>query len=80
MILSKEENLVEDKTLNEQTALHLAAESGCETTVKLLAEKRETMIETTDKHGNTPLFVAARYGRDSCVKTLIEKGAKTDKR
>ncbi len=56
------------------TALHLAAESGHESTCKLLIEKHAVVDATTDV-GFTPLNLACKSANDGVVKVLLAAGS-----
>jgi ankyrin repeat protein len=56
------------------TALHQAARSGYEDTVRLLVRKKAD-VNTRGGVGQTPLHLAARWGHENVVRLLLENGA-----
>eukprot|EP00091_Calanus_sinicus_P009742 TRINITY_DN22655_c0_g1_i1.p1 TRINITY_DN22655_c0_g1~~TRINITY_DN22655_c0_g1_i1.p1 ORF type:complete len:112 (-),score=38.00 TRINITY_DN22655_c0_g1_i1:3-338(-) len=62
-----------------RTSLHLAAERGLQTCLKMLLDQPGADVDARDlAGGRTPLFLAARNKHAECVKMLIENGANTD--
>jgi ankyrin repeat protein len=56
------------------TALHEAAASGHEATIRLLLE-RGANIETRDYRGITALHTAAAFGHEATTRLLLDYGA-----
>uniref|UniRef100_A0A6Q2YGP1 RHD domain-containing protein n=1 Tax=Esox lucius TaxID=8010 RepID=A0A6Q2YGP1_ESOLU len=72
-----------DPTLLDQdgrTALHLAALTGDDTTLRVLlghlGERYSHLVNTADYHGLYPLHLAVRKGGERCLRLLVEGGAK----
>lgn len=61
-----------------QTALHIAAETGDETTLRQLLQTNEYDIEARDKRRWTPLHTASFHGHSSCARRLLSHGAEAD--
>ena len=61
------------------TSLHLAAERGLQTCLKMLLDQPGADVNAKDlAGGRTPLFLAAKNKHAECVKMLIENGANPD--
>ncbi|KAI9804563.1 MAG: hypothetical protein M1833_006636, partial [Piccolia ochrophora] len=69
-----DESYVDAVDSAQQTALHWATISGCDTIVALLLEKGAD-IDAQDQFRCTALHSAASHGQDTTVTLLIEKGA-----
>jgi ankyrin repeat protein len=62
---------------NNNTALHLAAESGSLDIIKLLLDKGVS-VNLTNRDDSTPLHVSAKFGHLEATKALFERGAAVD--
>jgi len=61
------------------TSIHLAAERGLQTCLKMLLDQPGADVNAKDlAGGRTPLFLAAKNKHAECVKMLIENGANPD--
>jgi len=63
---------IESKDGNKRTALHHAASSGHDSTVRTLVENLDANKEAVDKEKQTALHHAALNGHDSTVRMLVE--------
>ena len=62
-----------------ETALHLAAQRGLQTCLKILLDQPDADVDVKDMSGGrTPLFLAATNKHAECVRMLIENGANLD--
>jgi len=58
-----------------ETALHLAAQRGLQTCLKILLDQPDADVDVKDMSGGrTPLFLAATNRHAECVRMLIENG------
>ena len=60
---------------NDSTPLHIAAEAGSISNVKLLVSDERDLLKAEDNQGRTPLHVACAYGYRNIVSFLLESGA-----
>jgi len=51
--------------------LHIAAQTGCDTIIRLLLLRHDLAINQQDDYGYTALHTACNYGRTSCVRLLL---------
>ncbi|GLB12364.1 hypothetical protein AtubIFM57258_010046 [Aspergillus tubingensis] len=77
LLLTRSNIRIEATTLNGQTPLSLAAESGQEGIVHMLLQ-RGASIETKNSDSQTPLSLAAANGHIRIVQMLLERGAATE--
>lgn len=56
------------------TALHLAADYGQDSIVRILLAHPDINVNPLDNHGATPLFWACRYGNTEVVRLLLQDG------
>ena len=56
------------------TALHEAAQAGCESACRTLIDEFDADMSATLLNGSLPIHLAAQYGRDSCVRLFLTKG------
>jgi len=76
-ILARRPGLVNIKANDGETALHKAANSGCEEVVKLLLANGAEVNAKSNK-GHTPLHRVAARGHKKIAELLLAKGAKVD--
>lgn len=75
-VRSKGKNVVVDsRTTDNQTCLHVACEFGKEEIVTLLVEKYKLDVNAVDANGWTPLHSACKGGHTKIVKILLSHGA-----
>ena len=60
---------------NDSTPLHIAAEAGSISNVKLLVSDERDLLKAEDNMGRTPLHIACAYGYRNIVSFLLESGA-----
>ena len=64
-----------------ETSLHLAAQRGLQTCLKILLEQPDADVDAKDMSGGrTPLYLAATNKQSQCARMLIENGASLDKK
>jgi len=78
-LVEKNSQLVNAKSNNGETLLHIAALSGQKDIMTLLVSKGSD-VEAKDNANNTPLTNAVRNGHFEAVKILVEKGANVNNR
>ena len=62
-----------------ETSLHLAAQRGMQTCLKILLEQPDADVDAKEMTtGKTPLYLAALNKHEECVRMLIENGANLD--
>ena len=62
-----------------ETSLHLAAQRGLQTCLKILLEQPDADVDAKDMAGGrTPLYLAATNKQAECARMLIENGASLD--
>ena len=62
-----------------ETSLHLAAQRGLQTCLKILLEQPDADVDAKDMSGGrTPLYLAATNKQAECARMLIENGASLD--
>ena len=64
---------VDTMELNNFTPIHIAAQEGYESLIRLLIEK-DSLIDPLTSMKRTPLHLASMLGKVTCVKILIEVG------
>lgn len=77
LLLEKGGADVNDKDVNGRTVLHLAAQEGHCSIVRLLL-KHGAELEVVDENGDTPLLLATANNRIGTIKLLLENGANAD--
>jgi ankyrin repeat protein len=65
---------LDSRTVNGNTALHLASEAGHISLVKYLVERERNDVNSLNSENETPLHLAVRNGRENLVKYLVENG------
>ena len=68
------------KNEDEQTVLHLAADYGRTTAVKLICELDDDLVGVEDENSNTALHLAATEGYEKVVTVLIQYQADVESR
>ncbi|KAL0944581.1 uncharacterized protein CTRU02_202468 [Colletotrichum truncatum] len=65
---------------NGQTGLHVAADRGDTSLIKILLETRarDTLLNALDEDGNTPLIISLMAEQTTVAKMLLEQGAQSD--
>jgi ankyrin repeat protein len=63
---------------NNNTALHLAAESGSVDIIQLLLDKAIS-VNLTNTNGSTPLHISVHFGHLEATKSFVERGAALNK-
>eukprot|EP00011_Vannellida_sp_DIVA3-517-6-12_P000083 CAMPEP_0114624238 /NCGR_PEP_ID=MMETSP0168-20121206/10666_1 /TAXON_ID=95228 ORGANISM="Vannella sp., Strain DIVA3 517/6/12" /NCGR_SAMPLE_ID=MMETSP0168 /ASSEMBLY_ACC=CAM_ASM_000044 /LENGTH=687 /DNA_ID=CAMNT_0001835511 /DNA_START=177 /DNA_END=2236 /DNA_ORIENTATION=+ len=75
-VRSKGKNVVLDsRTGDNQTCLHVASENGKDEIVTLLVEKYKLDVNAVDSNGWTPLHSACKGGHTKIIKLLLGHGA-----
>jgi len=67
-------------TVENFTALHVAAHSGHVDLIELLLSKYKADVDHRSKHGCTPLHLASLKGNQKCAESLVRYGANIEAR